>query len=44
VIDYAEAVAEAPVAGQSLLEYAPEHPVAQAYRALAEEIAHGRAE
>lgn len=44
VIEYAEAVAEAPVVGQSLLQYAPGHPVAQAYRALAAEIAHGRAE
>ncbi len=41
LIHYDEAVAEAPVAGVSLLEYAPTHPVAQGYRALAEEVAGG---
>jgi chromosome partitioning protein len=38
IIDYNDIVPEAPVAGQSLLDYAPSHPSAQAYRALAEEI------
>ncbi len=41
LIHYDEAVAEAPVAGVSLLEYAPVHPVAQAYHALAEEVSGG---
>ncbi len=41
LIRYDEAVAEAPVAGVSLLEYAPMHPVAQGYRALAKEVAGG---
>ncbi len=34
--------AEAPVAVQSVLQYAPNDPAAQAYRALAQEIAHER--
>lgn len=38
IIDYNDIVPEAPVAGQSLLDYAPSHPSAQAYRELAEEI------
>ncbi len=33
--------AEAPVANLSLIEYAPDHEGAQAYRQLAKEIAHG---
>ncbi len=37
-----EVYAEAPIAGQSVLSYYPEHPAAEAYRALAEEIANGR--
>ncbi len=35
-------VAEAPIAGQSVLRYAPKHQVAADYRALAEEIAGDR--
>ena len=38
VIPDSEAVIEAPVAGISVLAYAPGDPAAQAYRALAEEI------
>ncbi len=38
VIPESEALAECPVAGLSVLEYAPEDPAAQAYRALAQEI------
>jgi len=38
VIEYCDAVAEAPAAGQSLLDYDPTHECANAYRALAEEI------
>ena len=38
VLEYCAVVAEAPAAGRSLLDYAPEHTCAQAYRALAEEI------
>ncbi|NDJ76268.1 MAG: ParA family protein [Chloroflexi bacterium] len=44
LINYDDAVAEAPVAGLSMLEYMPRHPVAHGYRALAEEIARGRQE
>ncbi len=44
LIHYDETVAEAPIVGLSLLEYSPRHPVAQGYRALAEEIANGRRE
>ncbi len=36
--------AEAAVAGQSILDYAPNHPGAQAYRELAEVLIHGRKE
>ena len=42
LIHFDDAVAEAPVVGLSVLEYLPRHPVAQAYRALAEEVARGR--
>ena len=42
LIHYDDVVAEAPVAGLSVLEYIPRHPIAQGYRALAEEIANGR--
>lgn len=38
VIEYDPVVAEAPAAGESLLDYAPEHPISQRYRSLAEEI------
>jgi chromosome partitioning protein len=38
VVEYNDIVPEAPAAGQSLLDYAPDHPVTQAYRALAEEV------
>lgn len=38
VLPYASVVAEAPVAHQSVLDYAPEHPAALAYRQLAQEI------
>lgn len=38
VLPYDEVVAEAPIAHQSVLDYAPEHPVSQAYRQLAQEI------
>ncbi|WP_162909991.1 ParA family protein [Aggregatilinea lenta] len=38
VIPYDEAAAEAPLAGQAVLDYAPDSPAALAYRALAEEI------
>lgn len=41
LIHYDDVVAEAPVAGLSVLEYVPRHPVAQGYRALAEEVAGG---
>lgn len=44
LIDYDEVVAEAPVVGLSVLEYIPRHPIAQGYRALAEEIVRGRDE
>ncbi len=42
VIEDSEALAEAPVARQSVLQYAPHDPAAQAYRALAQEIIHER--
>jgi chromosome partitioning protein len=42
VIHFDDAVAEAPVEGLSVLEYIPRHPIAQGYRNLAEEVAHGR--
>lgn len=38
VIEYDPSVAEAPAAEESLLDYAPHHPIAHAYRKLAEEI------
>ena len=41
VIDYCDVVQEAPVAGQALLDYAPNHPCTQAYQRLAEEILNG---
>lgn len=44
LIQYDDVVAEAPVVGLSLLEYMPRHPIAQGYRALAEEVLHGRPE
>jgi chromosome partitioning protein len=37
-IPYDNIIAEAPAAGESLLDFAPEHPAAHAYRSLAEEI------
>jgi len=43
LIHYDDAVAEAPIVGLSVLEYIPRHSIAQGYRALAEEIAGGRA-
>jgi chromosome partitioning protein len=42
LIDYDDVVAEAPIVGLSVLEYIPRHPVAQGYRALAEEVTRGR--
>ncbi len=42
VIGDSEMVAEAPVAKQSVLQYAPADPSALAYRALAQEIVHER--
>ncbi|MBN1203007.1 MAG: ParA family protein [Anaerolineae bacterium] len=42
LIHYDDVVAEAPIVGLSVLEYIPRHPVAQGYRALAEEVARGR--
>lgn len=44
MIDYDDVVAEAPVAGLSVLEYMPRHSVALGYRALTEEIERGRIE
>jgi chromosome partitioning protein len=44
LIYYDDVVAEAPIVGLSVLEYIPGHPVAQEYRALAEEITRGRDE
>lgn len=38
LIGRAEVVAEAPITGQSVLDYAPQHAAAYAYRALAQEI------
>lgn len=38
VIEYNDIIAEAPAAGESVLDYAPDHPSAQAFRSLAEEI------
>jgi chromosome partitioning protein len=42
LIHYDDVVAEAPIAGLSVIEYIPQHPVARGYRALAEEIARER--
>jgi len=42
LIQYDDVVAEAPIAGLSILEYLPRHPIADGYRALAEEIVSGR--
>lgn len=42
LIFYDDVVAEAPVVGLSVLEYIPRHPIAQGYRALAEEVAGGQ--
>lgn len=44
LIYYDDIVAEAPVVGLSVLEYMPQHPIAQGYRALMEEIERGRTE
>jgi chromosome partitioning protein len=44
LIHYDDVVAEAPIVGLSVIEYIPRHPIAQGYRALAEEVAHGRSE
>ncbi|MBN2306287.1 MAG: ParA family protein [Anaerolineae bacterium] len=41
LIHYDDVVAEAPIVGLSVLEYIPRHPIAQGYRALAEEVAGG---
>jgi chromosome partitioning protein len=38
VLAMADIIAEAPVAGIPLLDYAPDHPLSYAYRALAQEI------
>lgn len=37
-LEYCEAVAEAPIAGQAMLDYAPQHKCTKAFIALAEEI------
>ena len=42
VIEDDDGVAEAPIAGRSVLEYQPDGRVAVAYRGLAKEIAHGQ--
>ena len=42
LIHYDDVVAEAPIVGLSVLEYIPRHPIAQGYRALAEEVAGGQ--
>ena len=43
VVPYSDALAEAPIVNQPVMEYAPADPAALAYRALAEEIiAHER--
>lgn len=44
LIQYDDAVAEAPIVGLSVLEYMPRHPIAQGYRALAEEVMRGSVE
>ena len=38
LIEYDPLVGEAPAAGIPLLDYAPDHPISQSYRSLAEEI------
>lgn len=38
IIPLDDVVAEAPVSGKSLLDYAPQHPAAEAYRKIAQEI------
>ncbi len=38
IVQYSDALAEAPVVGQPVLEYAPDDSASQAYRALAKEI------
>ena len=38
ILAYDDIMAEAPVAGKSIIDYAPTHPAAHAYRALATEI------
>ncbi len=38
IVPLADVVAEAPVAELSVLDYAPQHPASQAYRALTQEI------
>ncbi|MCZ7546142.1 MAG: ParA family protein [Anaerolineae bacterium] len=43
LIGDSEVYAEAPIANQTVLSYYPNHPAADAYRALAEEIVNGRA-
>lgn len=42
LINDSEVYAEAPIANQPVLSYYPDHPAADAYRALAEEIVNGR--
>lgn len=44
LIHYDDVVAEAPVAGLSVLEYVPRHPIADGYRTLAQEVSRGRLE
>ena len=41
LIHFDDVVAEAPIAGLSVLEYIPRHPIAQGYRALAQEVMNG---
>lgn len=42
LINFDDVVAEAPIVGLSVLEYVPRHPIAQSYRALAEEVTRGQ--
>ncbi len=42
LIHYDDVVSEAPIAGLSVLEYVPRHPIAREYRELAEEVVRGR--
>ncbi len=44
LIPYDDAVAEAPIVGLSVLEYMPRHPIAEGYRALAQEVMRGSVE